>query len=73
VLKARVERALSYELTSAQAPQNLVAGPAPLSATLKGTVNYPFVGDVIDHLRVGRTAFYRYVLPDYIRERRSQA
>jgi hypothetical protein len=29
-------------------------------AMLKDTVNYPFVGDVIDHLRIGRTAFYRY-------------
>jgi hypothetical protein len=29
-------------------------------ARLKDTVHYPFAGAVIDHLRVGRTAFYRY-------------
>jgi hypothetical protein len=29
-------------------------------AMLKDTVNYPIVGDVIDHLGIGRTAFYRY-------------
>jgi DNA invertase Pin-like site-specific DNA recombinase len=40
-------------------------------AMLKDTVNYPFVGDVIDHLRIGRTAFYRYFTPDRIRELRS--
>ena len=32
----------------------------------------PFGGDVIDHLRVGRTAFYRYFLPERIRELRKQ-
>jgi hypothetical protein len=26
-------------------------------AMLKDTMNYPFVSDVIDHLRIGRTAF----------------
>jgi len=41
-------------------------------AMLKDTVNYPFVGDVIDHLRVGRIAFYRYFPPDRIRELRNQ-
>jgi hypothetical protein len=35
--------------------------------------NYPFVGDVIDHPRIGRTAFYRYFPPDRIRELRNQA
>jgi DNA invertase Pin-like site-specific DNA recombinase len=39
----------------------------------KDTVNYPFVGDVIDHLRIGRTAFYRYFPPDRIRELRNHA
>jgi hypothetical protein len=39
---------------------------------LKDTANYPFVGDVIDHLRIGRTAFYRYFAPDRIRELRNQ-
>jgi DNA invertase Pin-like site-specific DNA recombinase len=42
-------------------------------AMLKDTVNYPFVGDVIDHLRIGRTAFYRYFPPDRIWELRNQA
>ena len=42
-------------------------------AMLKDTVNYPFVGDVIDHLRIGRTAFYRYFPPDRIRQLRKQA
>jgi hypothetical protein len=32
-------------------------------AMLNDTANYPFVGDVIDHLRIGRTAFYRYFPP----------
>jgi len=40
-------------------------------AMLKDTVNYPFVGDVIDHLKVG--TFYRYFPPDRIRELRNQA
>jgi hypothetical protein len=31
---------------------------------LKDTVNYPFVGDVTDHFRLGRTAFYRYFPPE---------
>jgi len=42
-------------------------------AMLKDTANYPFVGDVIDQLRIGRTAFYRYFPPDRIRELRNQA
>jgi hypothetical protein len=42
-------------------------------AMLKDTVNYPFAGDVIDHLKIGRTAFYRYFPPDRIRELRNQA
>jgi hypothetical protein len=36
------------------------------------TPNYPFVGDVIDHLGIGRAAFYRYFPPDRIRELRKQ-
>ncbi len=39
-------------------------------AMLKDTENYPFVGDVIDQLDIGRTAFYRYFPPDRIRELR---
>ena len=42
-------------------------------AMLKDTVNYPFVGDVIDRLRISGTAFYRYFPPDRIRELRNQA
>jgi DNA invertase Pin-like site-specific DNA recombinase len=42
-------------------------------AMLKDTMNYPFVGDVIDRLGIGRTAFYRYFPPDRIRELRNQA
>ena len=41
-------------------------------AMLKDTMNYPFVGDVIDRLGIGRTAFYRYFPPDRIRELRNQ-
>lgn len=37
---------------------------------LKDTENYPFVGDVIDQLKIGRTAFYRYFPPDHIRQLR---
>ena len=39
-------------------------------AMLKDTENYPFVGDVIDQINIGRTAFYRYFPPDRIRELR---
>jgi hypothetical protein len=42
-------------------------------AMLKDTANYPFVGDVIERLRISRTAFYRYFPPDRIRELRNQA
>ena len=42
-------------------------------ALLRDTVNYPFVGGVIDHLRIGRTAFCRYFPPDRIRKLRNQA
>ena len=46
----------------------ILVGGGLAEAMLKDTVNYPFVGDVIDHFRVGRTAFYRYFPPDRIRE-----
>ena len=36
-------------------------------ALLKDTENYPFIGDVIDQLGIGRTAFYRYFPTDRIR------
>ena len=42
-------------------------------AMLKDSANYPFVGDVIDRLRIGRTAFYRYFPPDRTRELGNQA
>ncbi len=41
-------------------------------ALLKDTENYPFVGDVIDQLSIGRTAFYRYFPPDRIKELRNE-
>jgi DNA invertase Pin-like site-specific DNA recombinase len=41
-------------------------------AMLKDTENYPFVGDVIDQLNIGRTAFYKYFPPDRIRELRNE-
>ena len=43
------------------------------AAMLKDTVNYPFVRDVIDHLRIDRTALYGYFPPDRIRQLRNQA
>ena len=39
-------------------------------AMLKDAENYPLVGDVIDQLKIGRTAFYRYFPPDRIKELR---
>jgi DNA invertase Pin-like site-specific DNA recombinase len=39
-------------------------------AMLKDTENYPFVSDVIDQLKIGRTVFYRYFPQDRIRELR---
>ena len=41
-------------------------------ALLKDTENYPFVGDVIDELSIGRTAFYKYFPPDRIKELRNE-
>lgn len=41
-------------------------------ALLKDTENYPFVGDVIDQLSIGRTAFYKYFPPDRIKELRGE-
>jgi hypothetical protein len=34
-----------------------LVGGCLAEAMLKNTANYPFVGDVIDHLKVGRMAF----------------
>lgn len=41
-------------------------------AMLKDIENYPFVGDVIDQLKIGRTAFYRYFPPGRIKELRAE-
>ncbi len=41
-------------------------------AMLKDAENYPFIGDIIDQLQIGRTAFYRYFPPERIRELRSE-
>ena len=41
-------------------------------ALLKDTENYPFIGDVIEQLNIGRTAFYRYFPLDRIRELRNE-
>lgn len=40
-------------------------------AMLKDTENYPFIGDVIDQLKIGRTAFYRYFPPERIKQLRN--
>ena len=40
-------------------------------AMLKDTENCPLVGDVIDQLEIGCTAFYRYFPPDRIRQLRN--
>jgi hypothetical protein len=50
----------------------LVSLIAPAEAMLKDTENYPFIGDVIDQLNIGRTAFYRYFPPDRIKELRGE-
>ena len=41
-------------------------------AMRKDTENYPFVGDVIDQLEIGRSAFYRYFPPDRIKQLRKE-
>lgn len=41
-------------------------------ALLKDTENFPFVGDVIDQLSIGRTAFYKYFPPDRIKSLRDE-
>ena len=38
---------------------------------LKDTEKYPFIGDVIDQLKIGRTAFYRYFPTDRIKQLRA--
>ena len=41
-------------------------------AMLKDTDNYHFIGDVIDQLQIGRTAFYRYFPTDRIKQLRNE-
>lgn len=41
-------------------------------ALLKDIENYPFIGDVIDQLKIGRTAFYKYFPPDRIKQLRAE-
>ncbi len=41
-------------------------------AMLKDTENSPFIGDIIDQLKIGRTAFYRYFPTDRIKELRKE-
>ena len=40
-------------------------------AMLKDTENYPFIGDVIDQLKIGRTGFYRYFPTNRIKQLRA--
>ncbi len=42
----------------------------PAEAMLRDTENYPFVNDVIEQLKFGRTAFYRHFPTEKIRELR---
>ncbi|MYD75794.1 MAG: recombinase family protein [Gammaproteobacteria bacterium] len=42
-------------------------------AMLRDTDAYPHVGDVIDQLEIGRTAFYRYFPPERIRQFRGDS
>jgi len=58
--------------TAARIAALIIVGGGLAEATLKDTVNYPFVENVIGHRRVGRIAFYRYFLPDCIRKLRNQ-
>ena len=41
-------------------------------ALLKDTENYPFIGDVIDQLKIGWTAFYRYFPADRLKRLRNK-
>jgi DNA invertase Pin-like site-specific DNA recombinase len=76
------QRELIIENTRAARKQGRRGGRPPVldkegirvaEAMLKDTMNHPFIGDVIDRLGIGRTAFYRYFPPDRIRELRNQA
>jgi len=41
-------------------------------AMLKDTENYPFIGDVIDQLKISRTPFYKYFPTDRIKQLRAE-
>ena len=43
-----------------------------VAGMLKDTENYPFIGDVIDQLKIGRTEFYRYFPTDRIKQLRAE-
>ena len=66
-LKAAAKRGRRGGRPKAMTPQTLKHA----EAMLKDTENYPFAGDVIDQLQIGRTAFYRYFPPDRIKELRN--
>ena len=66
-LKAAAKQGRRGGRPKAMTPQTLKHA----AAMLKDTENYPFVGDVIDQLQIGRTAFYRYFPPDRIKELRN--
>ena len=53
--------------------RSTLVGGGLAEVRLKDTVHSPFVDDVIEHLRVGRTACSRYFPPDLIRGLRNQA
>ena len=53
--------------------RSTLAGDGLAEVRLTDTVYCLFVGNVTDHLRVRRTAFYRYFPPDLIRGLRNQA
>jgi hypothetical protein len=39
-------------------------------AMIKATENYPFIGEVIDQLKIGRTAFCRYFPAERLKQLR---
>jgi hypothetical protein len=39
-------------------------------AMLRDTENYPFIGNFIDQLKIGRTTFYKYFPTDHIKKLR---
>jgi hypothetical protein len=53
--------------------RSTLVGGGLAEVRLKDTVHYPFVGDVIDYLRVGSPACSRYFLPALIQGLRNQA